>query len=167
MQQVVLGSSSDGPGTVSPDEQTAWAMMFLIGLGLTVIGGVDVGLLFFPARWSSLDWEFGTVGAFIDGLPLVTMGFGAMVVASTGRGWLKWRAVLAAAALLMAIVVLAMVVIFVLDGPAAFRAVSPEMKPTLKKAVFKTGIMGAVYVWIFAALGVWTWRRLKSLKGAS
>jgi hypothetical protein len=142
-------------------------MMFLLGLGLTVIGSVDVGLLFVPARWASLDWEFGTVSAFIDGLPLMTMGFGAMVVASTGRGWWKWRVALAAAALLMTVVVLAMVVIFVLDVPAALRAVSPVMRSTLTKAVLKTGIMGLVYVGIYATLGVWTWRRLKSLKGAS
>jgi hypothetical protein len=75
--------------------------------------------------------------------------------------------VLAAASLVIALIVLAFVVVFLLDAPAAFRSVTPVAKTTLKKAVFKTGVMGGMYVSVFAALGVWTWRRLKSLKGAS
>jgi hypothetical protein len=143
-------------------------MVFLLGLGLAAVGALDVALLFYPADWSSLNWEFGTVSGFIDGLPLMTMGFGAMVVASTSLGWAKWRRLLSIVALLIALMVMVNVLVFALDVPAALRAVSsPVMKTVVKKAVLKTGSMGVVYVALYAALGVWTWRRLKSLKGAS
>jgi hypothetical protein len=89
-------------------------------------------------------------------------------VASTSLGWAKWRRLLSIVALLIALMVMVNVLVFALDVPAALRAVSsPVMKTVVKKAVLKTGSMGVVYVALYAALGVWTWRRLKSLKGAS
>ena len=54
-----------------PDEQTAWAMGFLCGLTVAAVGALDNALLFYPAQWASLDWEFGTISGLIEGLPLV------------------------------------------------------------------------------------------------
>ena len=162
MKQVILGSPGERSSRAQPDEQAAWAMVFLVGASLVAIGATDVAMLFYPARFASLDWEFGTISAFVDGLPVMTIGFSAMIVASAARGWRRWRGVLAALALLMAIATLVMLMIFVLDAPAAFRAINPAMRQSLTKAVVKTGFMGFVYVCLYAALGVWTWRRLKS-----
>jgi hypothetical protein len=160
MKQVML-DTSDRAGRAAPDEAAAWAMMFAVGAALLMIGVTDLAMLFYPARFASIDWEFGTISGFIDGLPVTTIGFSAMVVAATARGWMKWRRLLGVLALLMAMTVLVLVAIFIMDAPAAFRAVNPAMKQSLGKAIIKSVSMGVIYVCLFATQGVWTWQRLK------
>jgi len=150
-----------------PDEQTAWAMGFLCGLTVAAVGALDNALLFYPPQFASLDWEFGTISGLIEGMPLMTIGFGAMVVTSAAMGWKKWRRALSIMSLLIALVLLALLVIFALDVPAAFSAVQPAMQTSIKKLVLKNAVMGSCYLLFYVALGVWTWRRLKTLRGAS
>ncbi len=165
MKPVVRDGQGSGGGV--PDEQTAWAMGFLCGLTVAAVGALDSALLFYPPQWASLDWEFGTISGLIEGMPLMTLGLGAMAVSATANGWRKWRRVLSIVALLITLLLVTMMVIYALDLPAAFRALQPAMIGPVKKAVLKTVLMGLMYVVFYATLGVWTWRRLKSLKGAS
>jgi hypothetical protein len=58
-------------------------------------------------------------------------------------------------------------VIYSLDLPAVFRALQPALRSPVTTAVLTTVLRGGIYVVRYASLGVWTWRRLKSLKGAS
>lgn len=165
MKPVVLeGQRSSGR---APDEQTAWSMGFFCGLIIFAVGALDTALLFYPADWASLDWEFGTVSGMIEGMPLMTLGFGAMVAASAANGWNRWRRVLSIVSLLMALLVLVLLTIYALDLPGLFRALQPAAKSLAKKSVAKTVMMAGMYIVFYATLGVWTWRRLKSLKGAS
>jgi len=154
-------------GSAPPDEQAAWKLGFLCGLTLALVGALDAALLFYPARFASLDWEFGTISGLVEGMPLVTMGFGAMAAAAAATGWKKWSQFLGVAGLLIAVVLAVLLLIFALDLPAAFRALQPAARGPLRKSVLKTGLMGVAYFVFYATLGVWTWRRLKSLKGAS
>jgi len=151
----------------SADEYAAWKMGFLSGLAIAAVGTLDSALLLYPPNFASLDWEFGTISALIESMPLATLGFGAMAVAATAAGFRKWSWLVAITGLLVSLFVLAMLVIYTLDLPAAFRALQPAMKSPVRLTVFKTMLMGGTYVVLYATLGVWTWRRLKSLKGAS
>lgn len=148
-----------------PDEQTAWSLLFVVGFGVAAVGSLDLALMFYPPQWASLDWEFGTIGGFIEGLPLLTTGLGLMTAASAARGTRGRQWLLTIALLLLALVILGMATIFALDVPAALRAVSPVAKAGVTKAVFKTLAMGMIYAGLYAALGVWTWRRLRPSKG--
>ena len=142
-----------------PDLPLAWVFVLVVGGGLALVGVIDVGLLFTHARWASLDWEFGTVSAMIDGMPLITIGCGAMAAATVARGWHVGRKLLAPVFVLITLGVLASLVVFLLDVPPALKAMDPLMRPLVMKVILKTGTMGATYVVVYSLLAALTWRR--------
>lgn len=147
---------------MAADTSTAWGMGFALGITLMLMGLIDLGLLFYPPHWASLDWEFGTIGATIEGLPLLTVGLGLMAMSSVARGRTGWMRLLSIILLLLALFVIGILVIFALDIPVALRAVQPAGRETLNKSIVKTALMGSLYVVMYAALGVWTWRRIRA-----
>jgi hypothetical protein len=160
MREPVLGIRTDD-GT-APDPLSAWSMLFFVGLALAALGMVDLALLFYPAQWASLEWEFATFSGVIEGLPLVTFGLGVMTASAAARGWVAGRRLMVVVLLLMVVAVLAATTIFELDVPAVLRAVNVTVRPSLKKAAVKTGMMGLMHVGTYATLGLWTWRRLRT-----
>lgn len=139
----------------------------MLGVALAVVGLTDVALLWYPARWASIEWEFGTISSTFDALPLATIGLCTVAMAAVARGY-RWSARIAALALLVVCLALvAMAVVFWLDVPLALRAVAAPLKPALKRAIVKTGSISACYIALYAVFGVWVLRRSTSAKGAS
>ena len=166
MKDPVVMAVGDESGAYSVASRQAWKMMFVLGLAVALVSMIDLAMLIFPARLSSLDWEFGTISAVVDNLPLVTLGFGLMTASAVARGWTSGRRFMIGVLLVTAVIVAGMTVVFVLDIPAALRAVDPGLKPTIKKAVLKTSSMGLLYTLLYATLGIWAWRMRGTAKGA-
>lgn len=165
-EPVVVAQSHDHSVVDDVDNASGWKYLFLIGVGITIVGLIDVSLLFIPARFASLDWEFGTIAGLFDGMPLMTLGVGLMGAASVANGWIGTRRLVVVMALVIAVVIALLATIFALDVPAALKAVEPAMRPAIKRASLKTGLMALTYFVLYLALGVWTWRRLRAMKGA-
>lgn len=122
---------------------------------LTVAGVGDIVIAWVPPRFGTLEWEFGTIASSFAGLPLVAMGFGALLAGALGQGR-RWMIAAVAWWLVASGVVLAAVyVIFLLDVPVALRAVTGEV-PLLgiKRAVAKTTLLGLVFATGFTCAGV-------------
>lgn len=155
---LVVGHGADA---VQHGGRSAWTMLLVLGVALAIIGFTDVALLFFPARWASADWEFGTVSAAFEGLPLLTIGLGLACAATVALGRRMAMGVLAVAQALLSLVLILMLLIFLLDVPVVVRAVDPAMRPTLMKSLVKTGSMAVVYVVLYLTLGIWVVRRMR------
>ncbi len=165
-ERVIMSGDAASSVAAAQDPDGAYRLLFVLGLGMAVVGFADVALLYYPARWASIDWEFGTVIATFDGLPLGTMGLGFAAVACVAQGWTILGRVLAGFMLLMTVLLVVLLLVFVLDVPVALRAADAVMKPTLKKAIVKTGSMALVYILVYGTLGVVSFRRLRaSAKG--
>ena len=157
-----------GPSRAQVGAEMAWGVWALVGWALAIVGLADITLLYFPARLASVDWEFGTIAGTIDGMPLLTIGFGAVTAATAARGRRGWLRAVSVLQLLVVLALLTLLAVFASDVPVALRAVEPALRPTLLKAIVKTLLMGSVYVVLYLSLGVWTWRRSKSTaKGVS
>ena len=142
-------------------------MLLVLGVALAIVGFTDVALLFYPGRWASVDWEFGTVSAAFEGLPLGTIGLGLACAAAVARGRRFAMGVLAVVQLVLSLVLVLMLLVFLLDLPVVVRAVDPAMRPTLLKSLVKTGSMAVVYVVLYLAFGIWVVRRIRATpKGA-
>jgi hypothetical protein len=165
-EPVVVAQTHDHSVVEYVDNASGWKYLFLIGVGLFVVESIDLSLLFVPARFASLDWEYGTISSLFDSLPLMTIGLGLMSAASVANGWIGTRRLVVAIALLMTLVITVLGIIYALDVPAVLKAVEPAAKTTVKKAGLRTGLMALTYFVLYLALGVWTWRRMKALKGA-
>jgi hypothetical protein len=167
MKEPVVSAHGDSRTAVEQaDNASGWKYLFVIGIALAVIGFINLALLFFPPRWASLDWEFGTLSGIVDGLPLVTIGVGAMCAAAVANGWVLTRRLMALLTILMALLMAVVGVMFALDVFAVLKVVQPAMKPTIKLAAVKTSLSSLTYFALYLALGVWTWRRLRGTKGA-
>ena len=138
--------------------RTAWQMFFVVGLGLALVGMFDAAMLLIPANPSSLDWEFGTIGSMVVGLPLITTGLGCMAASSTASGWAWTRGTVILMLSVLALIVAASVVLFVLDVPAVLRAANPQLHPSIKKVALKTAVMGLMHLSMYVILTVWVWR---------
>lgn len=166
-EPVVMAHGGGMDPAVLIDNESGWKFLFLLGAGLMVIGLIDVGMAFFPPQWASLSWEFGTVSGVIQSMPLLTMGIGTMTAASVANGWRRTRGVMVALTLLASVVIALLVVVFALDVPPVLRAATePALKLSLKYASLKTGLMAGTYFVLYLALGVWTWRRLRTTKSS-
>jgi hypothetical protein len=162
--RVLVGGSADG----TLDGTAGWWVAFVAGLGLTLVGWLNVAFVWYPPRWANVDWEFGSIRTTFEGLPLSTIGLMAMTASVVARGRRVPVRLMAALLLVLALVWTVFAVIFVLDVPVVFRAVRPEVRPALKQAVIQTGLMAATYVVLYLIIGVWAFRRARaSAKGAS
>lgn len=161
MKERVLVGARDAETASISDARSAWKIVFVLGVALAAVGGVDLLMLIYPARLDSLDWEFATISGLFDGLPLTTLGLGLMLAAAAARGSKAAQLVLLVVMLLMALLVAGALLLFVLDVPAVLRAVQPQLKPTMEKAALKSGLMGALYLVLYTTLGIWAWRLRK------
>jgi hypothetical protein len=138
-------------------------MLMWLGAALAIVGLTDVGLLWFPARWASVDWEFGTISGVVDGLPLATIGIGLVTAAAIAGLRRKLVLAMGVVEVVIAVLLILMLVVYVLDVPVALRAVDVQLRPTLKKAILKTGSMAIVYVVLYLSLGTSAVRRYRAL----
>ena len=122
--------------------EQAWQAVGWFGLLLATIGLGDIALGWYPMVIGNPEWEFGTVAASVSGLPLVTMGFVAMVGAGFGQGSRWLLRVVGCVLIVLGLATGAALLLFLLDVPLALGAAPPEALLLVKKAVVKTVMLG-------------------------
>jgi hypothetical protein len=157
--------SAQGNVVELTDSASAWKYLFATGLALVAVDVVDLGLMFSNAQWSSLDWEFGTLGGLVQAMPLLTAGLGMMCAATVASGWVRARRVMSIVMLIMTLLVLVLTAMFVLDTFSVLKVIQPALKTAARQLAVKTCLSLFVYFVLYLALGVWTWRRLRVTKG--
>jgi hypothetical protein len=165
-EPVVSAQGVDRTVTAQTDSLSAWKYLFAAGLAVVAVDVVDLGLLFAKPTWSSLDWEFGTLGAVVQGMPLLTLGLSLMCAATVANGWVTARKAMSILMFLATLIVLVMAAMFVLDAFAVLKVLPANLKPAARELAVKTSLSLFVYFVLYLALGVWTWRRLRVTKGA-
>ena len=69
-------SSSKARRALPPDPVRTWALLGWVGVAFIVVGGVDFALTWYPMNFGNREWEFGTVTASFNGLPILLLGQG-------------------------------------------------------------------------------------------
>ncbi len=129
------------PAEPSPS-RSVWAW---VGLAFLIVGGADLVLTWFPVQFGNHEWEFGTVTAALNGLPVPILGLAAMIWAA-GEGHRKWIATLSlAASVLLFLGILVGLILWAMGVPLALQSVPAQLGLGLKKALVKTAIQGVVY----------------------
>ncbi len=153
---VVVGSGGRKAerARVNPGAAEAWRWIGWFGLVLAATGLGDFLLTWIPADFGSPEWEFGTIAASFSGLPLVTMGFAAMLGSALARG-VRWQ--LMGMGLLLgglALVLVGALVVFLLVVPVALAAVEGPARVGIVKAIVRTLFLGVVLSAGYAAAGI-------------
>ncbi len=157
--KLLLTPSTRG-GLASGLAAPEWRVLGIIGAVFLVVGGLDAVLAWVPADFGNAEWEFGTVSASLNGLPVPTLGLALILARSLALGdRTTARAVLAVYAT-MAILIVAAGLVYALDLALAFRAVThPVAREGLKKAVVKTTTQLTVYPVAYLWLAIRYWKR--------
>src|SRR5688500_13563574 len=123
---LVANESKRRKGTVPlppSDFKAAAPLLVAVGLAVSIVGGGDVMLFFWPPRFGDNEWEFGTIAQTVDALPLPTMGMLLLALAARAVGGSPlWSRGLAVAFLVALVGLLVLGGLFLLDVPVAFKA---------------------------------------------
>ncbi len=140
----------------------AWAVLGWAAFAFLLVGGSDFVLAWVPPMFGNQQWEFGTVTATFNGLPIVVLSIALLLAASmqVERRWWSW--LVAVVALVMFLWILGGAVLWATDAPLAARTIPDDLTLGLKKALVKTGIQAVVYPVLFAYL---FWRAQRAARG--
>ena len=142
------GSRRGGPKkrVAVPDFELAWRLLLVLGWLFTIIGLLNTLLLWVPLRFGSPEYEFASVAASLDGLPITMMGLTIALAAS--RAGAHVRSALAVTILLwvVAVLVVAAGVLYWLNVPLALGAVTePMIRLGIKKSMLKVTTQAVLY----------------------
>ncbi len=135
-------------------------LALVAGIFIIVVGWVDILVGWFPLGFGSPEWEFGTVSATVDGLPLSTLGVVMTLLGASASGsrWGLWMASVWAAWVLMVLLVAS--VLYALTVPVALGQLGPAgLQAPLGRAVVKTSTLLALYMCFYG------WMELQAVRG--
>jgi hypothetical protein len=146
-------SPSRSAGRHSP--LVAWDLLGLVGFALFVVGGTDFLLSWFPARFGNPEWEFGTITASLNGVPVPLMGLTLLLVAVLESESAAWARILSVLMLVWAVALVGLAVIYGLTIPLAAKGFEvPNIGLGLKRAIGKSLVQLVVYPVIMAWMGI-------------
>ena len=150
-------------GSLTNEGTSHWSLLGGMGTALFLVGMVDLILTWLPFSFGNPEWEFGTVSATLNGMPVPAVGL-VLVLSYAYVMRSRWQLrALAVVSVLLAVGVLAAVALYVTDVPLALRSVpDPALRVGLWKAIVKTGLQGVVYPPVFLWLAGNAWRRAAS-----
>jgi hypothetical protein len=142
---LIVGESEDS-SRARPAPVGAWLVLAVVGWVFLVVGGMDVGLVWYPTAFGSVGWEFGSITASLNGLPLPVMGIALMLASAVARAdQLSARLAMVFASVL-AILVVVGGLLYALGVPLALRSVTdPLGLMGLKKAIFRSLVQLVAY----------------------
>jgi hypothetical protein len=142
-----------------PAPDFGWKLLGWVGGVLLIIGLIDLGLALYPPMFGNPNWEFGTVSAQLNSLPVPMLGLALLLGAAVARGWVLGMRVWAILGIVLAVLILAAAVLWALNLPLAFRSVQePAARLGLKKSVAKSVAQAILYPVAFLWIG---WQGLR------
>jgi hypothetical protein len=141
----------------SVESGQAWAMLGWIGIAFLVVGGADFVLTWIPPDFGNREWEFGTVTASFNGLPILLLGLGLLIAASQqmGRRWWGTLGMVGSVGLLLWVLV--GIALWASNIQLALQTVPDELAVGVQRALVKTLVQSVVYTLALVYLMFRSW----------
>jgi hypothetical protein len=148
------------PERVHEERSRSALLLLLLGGGFFLIGCVDSLLLWIPTRFSSVAWEFATVGRTLDGLPMPALGLGLMTYGAVrhprmGRSWMRAFGILFGVSAMLLVMA---AILFATSAPAVLTSTPSEAVEGVRRAVFRHGFQAVIYPVVMASIAALMWR---------
>jgi hypothetical protein len=140
-----------------------WRLVSGLGALLTILGLLEVVLLWIPANFASTAWGFSAATGFLDAIPLLGLGLALLLAASVALGWRRRARTLAGACFLLALVVGLAAALYVWALPTSLGLTTDlAMRMQLTKLTVKAGVQALIYLTTFVVLAVISWRATRA-----
>ena len=157
--RVIVSESRDQPVRAPIVEGVAWSILRIFGVIFIFAGGIDLALLWYPARMGVPEFEFVTISQFVAGLPVLTTGLVALALVALGTENQRLRMGVGVGVVLMLVLLFALLILFALTVPVALKAnLNPDLRTGVKKSILRTTVQFATYGLGYLALG---WKLLR------
>ena len=131
------------------------------GVVLALAALSDIGLALYPLGFGSPEWELATIGAIVQGLPLISIGLAAIWIAAGRRGR-KWTLVTVGWGLVVVAALLAAaLLLFLTDVPLAIKATQAVARTGIEKLVARTLFMGGLFGASYVVMAVMALRQAR------
>lgn len=135
----------------------------VVGAVIAIVGWTDLAFAWFPLEWGNPEWEFGTSSRTFDGLPLATIGVGAIAASAVGLGSRRGMLLTLALVLVSLLLVFGAALMYWLTVPPAWAAAPDSILASLKIAALRTSIFMILYLAAYSWLAFFLWRRWRGL----
>ncbi len=137
-----------------------------LGTALAALGVAEIVLVFIPSAWGNREWEFGSVVAVMDGLPIVVLGISLLLYSLVTREKDRWVRLVGGLGMVVGVVLLVggIAILARTVGPAFASVTDPLVRLGVQKAVGKLVLQLAISP---AALMLVCWFAWKQLNAAA
>lgn len=143
----------------NPQPDFAWRLIGWVGVVFVLVGALDLLLLWIPAHFGNPEWEFASISAAMNGLPVPVMGMVMVTASGLARGH---RVVARIGVGLLGLLMLAVIgsaLIYALTIPLALRSAGDAVQRLgVQKSVAKTVGQVGVYTVSIAVMMWMSWR---------
>lgn len=144
-------------------ESTSASLVVVLGAAFTVVGVVDLALLWTPLQLGNPAWEFTTLtqtftNVPMTGLGLMLMAYGLVRHPRWGPAWVRAAAVTFAA---IALLLVGLALMYATVVPAIVQRTPAEAIGGIGEAIVKSGAETLVYPLAFGALSFFLWRAVE------
>jgi hypothetical protein len=161
--KIVVGQGAERPARRWVVESAAvWKMIAPVGVAFLLVGLTDIALSWFPMRFGTPEWEFGTISTTLNNLPLPTLGvliLAAWAAATDQKTPVK---VFGAVMMVLGVMLVGLVLLYLLTLAPAWSAVqavdSLSAQLIAKKGIAKTLVQAAMYPAVYLLVGWKAWR---------
>ena len=140
---------NDPPGgTKRPvaDQALGWSLLWIVGWLFVAVGLLNIVLLWWPLQMGNPEYEFASVAAMLDSLPLPTMGLAFALAASRASGRSTSAKVAMVIAVVVAVLVVLAAVLYGLAVPLALKAVKEgPIRLRIMKSILKVSAQAVLY----------------------
>ena len=150
-----LKSAPRREGSTHPASTSyAWRIVAWFGLLFLLISLADMALVWYPLRRGNPAWEFGAIDLMFSSLPVLTIGYAALLGSAFALGRYTRATVYGTLGVLLGLGFLAAFLVFLTDVPLALRNSPDQVLTGVKKAVFRNTVFGVCFPIAFLASGI-------------
>ena len=151
---MTIPTSASRAGNVDDTDaiSAGWRVFRAIGFLLFVVGVLDLALAWVPLRFGTPEWEFGTISATLNNMPVPAMGLALMLAYAAAERDVGVLVTVAVWGVVMTVFLSVAAVFYGLDVPLALRAVqNPVALRGLRTGMIKAVILligyGGFHLW--------------------
>ena len=159
--QILVSDSTTrrAPARLPALPTVGWTYLGWVGVVFACVGFLDIALAWYPSGLGNAAWEFGTVSASLNGLPLPALGITLLLAAGLAEGSRVKTRIALGMLVVLAVLLLAAAFLYVTVVPIALRDVGTgAVRTGLLKSIVKALALLLLYPTMFIWLAFAGWR---------